>query len=330
MGEQRTPRSVVKALLRGEQHSRPLIMPLMFSLGARLENLPLGIFVANPTKIVNALRQIRGTLKVDGLACYFDPYLEIEALGGKLEWTSLGANLASRPAVHDPDCLSNQLGTAEDILGKGRIPVAQEVLKRLKIMLKDEPALMVGVTGPLTLAAQLWNAPEPPLSAVEFAAEITASLAKHFVESGADVVFLVENVALPEQRDACERWSGLLDPVINVIRFYEALPVLMLTANLRPDASQWITSRDWDCAVCMNEGVFSGATSASCRLGISLPGALFRTETDNGGSLEAARRNAAELNPAFLTTSADLPADADIKRVASVLGHLRGALISPG
>jgi Uroporphyrinogen decarboxylase (URO-D) len=330
MAEQATPRSVVKALLRGEQQARPLLMPLIFSLGARLENVPLGTFVANPTKIVNALRQIRGTLKVDGLACYFDPFLEIEALGGKLEWTAAGATLTSRPIVGNPETLPDQLGTPGDVLKKGRIPVAQEVLKRLKVMLKDEPALMVGVTGPLTLVSQLWSAPQPPPSAVQFAAEITASLAKHFVEAGADVVFLIENAQLPEQPEYCEWWSKLLDPIINVIRFYEALPVLMLSSMLGPTSAQWITNRNWDCAVCLSGTSLRGSPSASYRIGVSLPNTLFHAEGDHGESLETVRRNATELNPVFLTTAADVPADADMKRVASVLGHFRGVLLSPG
>ena len=60
-----TPRAIIKAWLQGEIPSRPLLMPILFSLGARLENLPLRDFQSNPTKIANALRQIRGVLKVD-------------------------------------------------------------------------------------------------------------------------------------------------------------------------------------------------------------------------------------------------------------------------
>ena len=330
MGEQPTPRSMIQALLRGEQQARPLLMPLIFSLGARLENLPLGTFVANPTKIVNALRQIRATFKVDGLACYFDPFLEIEALGGKLEWTSAGATLSSRPAVQNSESLCAQLGSPDHVLTKGRVPVAQEVLRRLKIMLKDEPALMIGVTGPLTLASQLGNAPDPPLPVTEFAVGITASLAKHFVEAGADVVFLIENTPLPEKLEECEWWGNLLDPVINIIRFYEALPVLMLSWGLGRESVQELTARNWECALCVNGTAIPGSTTASYRTGLSLPHRLFQTEADLAELLAEVRRNAIELNADFLTTSADLPADADIKRVASVLEHFRCALLSPG
>ena len=65
---------------------RPLFLPIVFSLGARVENISLRNFLTNPTKISNALRQIRTHLRRDGVTCYFDPYLEAEALGGVFDW----------------------------------------------------------------------------------------------------------------------------------------------------------------------------------------------------------------------------------------------------
>src|SRR5215831_8515381 len=78
-------RQILKELLQGKAASRPLVVPIVFALGARVENLPLREFLTNPTKISNSLRQIRSRLKVDAVSCYFDPYLEVEALGGTLE-----------------------------------------------------------------------------------------------------------------------------------------------------------------------------------------------------------------------------------------------------
>jgi len=76
-----TPRSIVKAMVRGDAPTRPLLMPLMFALGAKLENLSLHDFRLNPTRIANALRQMFGVLKLDGVTCYLDSYLELKALG---------------------------------------------------------------------------------------------------------------------------------------------------------------------------------------------------------------------------------------------------------
>src|SRR3974390_150284 len=92
MNEQTNPRQMIKALLRGELPPRPLLLPTIFSLGARLQNVPLREFQSNPTKITNALRQILGALKVDGLSCSSGPFLEAEALGCEREWHADGSS----------------------------------------------------------------------------------------------------------------------------------------------------------------------------------------------------------------------------------------------
>ena len=143
MSTQQTSRQMLKALVRGERLARPLLMPLVFSLGSRLENLGLRDFLANPTKIANALRQIHGALKVDGLACYCDPWLEAEALSCNVEWKEDGSRTLVVARPESMGSLRRRVEAAGGILEMGRIPVATEVLRRLKTMLKDEPALMV-------------------------------------------------------------------------------------------------------------------------------------------------------------------------------------------
>ena len=86
MNEQLTPRQMMKGLLQGNPQARPLIVPIVFALGAKIENLSFRAYLDNPTKISNALRQIRTQLRTDGVSCYFDPLLEAEALGGPPEW----------------------------------------------------------------------------------------------------------------------------------------------------------------------------------------------------------------------------------------------------
>ena len=53
-----TPRQMLKGMLQGTPPSRPLFLPIVFSLGAKVENLRLPAFLANATKITNALRQV--------------------------------------------------------------------------------------------------------------------------------------------------------------------------------------------------------------------------------------------------------------------------------
>jgi len=75
VNEQLTPRQMMKSLLQENPQPRPLIVPIVFAIGAKIENLSFRAYLDNPTKISNALRQIRTQLRADGVACYFDPLL---------------------------------------------------------------------------------------------------------------------------------------------------------------------------------------------------------------------------------------------------------------
>ena len=304
--------------MRGEPIARPLLMPIVFSLGSRLENLPLRDYLGNPTKIANALRQIRGALRVDGLACYCDPWLEAEALGCRVEWKEDGSRASASPQAVEP--LRRRFEAAGGIAKLGRFPIAMEVLQRLKVMLKDDPALMVVVTGPHTLAAQLEQGP-PGNDGLEFAAEVVAAAVKGYLEAGADVVLLEER-DLPDAAGS-EAWRSTLDPIINVIRFYEALPVLQFGDSAQ--GSDFLLRQNWECALCLDvRSVNAGDwPSIAPWRGVRIPAADLM-EAD---SPEATLAAASAVGASFLS-SADVPAQAELKRLTRNLAAIREHFVS--
>src|SRR5262249_9951385 len=232
-----TPRSSVKAMVRGDAPTRPLLMPLMFALGAKLENLPLRDFRSNPTRIANALRQMFGVLKLDGVTCYLDSYLELKALGCICIEDKQGVEKIEA-APHGTNDLRERLESQGSLATCAPINVACEVVRRLKVMLVDEPALMVVINGPLSLAAQLSEVESTTDSLIELSvvlgAEVALSVSKTFVEAGADVVVLRERWTSAMSLDRIRGWVDSMEPIANLLRFYEVLPVLLLDA---PDAS---------------------------------------------------------------------------------------------
>jgi hypothetical protein len=313
-------------------------MPIIFSLASRLENVRLREFQSNPTKIANALRKVRATLKVDGLACCFDPLLEAEASGGKREWRSDGSCVLAACSFSGAADFRQKAGPLEAISRKAQVRVTCDVLQRLKVMLKDEPALMVSVTGPYTLAAQLCGENQVEASAadlqqdlVEFASEVTAAVAKSFLEAGADVVLLRET-SLPEMTtEQYEWWARLLAPVVNVIQFYEALPLLLLSSSaVARDQLGPVLSGSWSGIWCpvLDEDPEHWDTWRSYvpAFSLGLPADLGR-ETEIETHMGSIKRLVAREKPWLLTSTGDLPATADIKHVATVLGKLREAVL---
>ncbi len=332
MVESATPRAMIRAMVQGARPPRPLLLPVVFSLGARLENVPLRAFLSNPTKIASALRQLRGALALDGVVCYFDPYLEVEALGGEVQWHADGASRTLQPSSTDLDTLRERVSSAGEIVQLGRIPVACEVVRRLKVMLPGEPALAVSVSGPRALAAQLMG--EAPAGGTVFdeagsdqitesAAELAVALCKSFLDAGANVIFLREEIgAIPDP----QRWVDLLNPIVNVIRFYEALPVL-LPANPAGGPIPAAASEACEGLICpgtidLSAGTLLPQMAAlhSAYLPIQellLPGA------NDAALLTLLQTLPPDRGLSLLTTPNDIAADADIKRLTSLFKSVR-------
>jgi hypothetical protein len=322
--------------LQGIAPPRPLFLPIVFSSGARVENQPLPAFLANATKICNAQRQLRGVLRTDGYCCYFDRYLEVEALGATVQWGAAeqpprvcwtqGAESGEMP---------DDLRSPEEAATAGRIPIAIEVLRRMKAMVRDDSILMAGVTGPFTLAARItqletggaWRTREIPESAVEFAGAVVTRISGAFVEAGADLIMIQEDVLPRLSQERCATWASALEPAFNVIRFYEALPVLQLTAGDGFAANSGeILQHRWDCVLCPSlHGISTQLTKRaeewdSATLGLALPLETFQLEESAlQVSSECFRNMVAALRPALLTTANDVPAMTDLKSLDKVL-----------
>jgi hypothetical protein len=336
-----TPRQILKGLLQGTAPPRPLFLPIVFSLGAKVENLKLPSFLGSATKITNALRQIRTHLRSDGVACYFDPYLEAGALGASLQYAADDKPLTLQwPHRAEIGVLPEGLHSPEDAAKSSRVAVAVEVLQRLKSLLRDEPLLLAGVTGPFTLAAHLTDlrpADAPPRedfsdAALELAAATVTQIATKFVEAGANVIFIEENIFPVLSAEHCDAWAQSLAPAFNIIRFYEALPVLLSgDENSFVANREVVFARDWDCVLC--PAVAASATSAAeiapppgrANIGIALPAAAFRPGATSATEAftRSLRTIMLDLRPVLVSTAGDVPASTDIKLLAKVAEAIR-------
>jgi uroporphyrinogen-III decarboxylase len=336
-----TPSEIVKGLLQGIAPPRPLFLPIVFSHAARVENLPLRSFLANPTKISNSLRQIRGRLRSDGITCYFDPFLEAEALGATVDWSADGQSRSLRwPQQAAKGGLPEAPGLPGGAAKDSHVALAIDVIRRLKAVVRDDCLLTASVAGPFTLAAGLMQLapkdapghPVIPAPALDLAAAVISGIVTAFVEAGASVIFIREEFLPALSPEDFSDWSSRLATTINIVRFYQALPVLLLCA---PET--FATNRDaiaghsWDCVVCptLDELEANGAAYAAldpARLGVALTAGAF--DPNRGAAAEFdenVRRIVLRLHPAIITTTGDVPATADIERLNKLWDNVRRA-----
>ena len=333
MDQNSDAQELLKRILQGSAPPRPLFLPIVFSHAARIENLPLRTFLSNPTKITQALRQMRAHLRSDGLTCYFDPYLEIEALGGLVEW---GPD--EKPLVRwTRNPVNEQLRArvrGGEVATRGRIPVAVEVIRRLKAMLPGGCILTAGVSGPFALAAQLMQASrdapgnsEMFADVLELASEAIAAVATAFLEAGAKAVFIREE--LPPYPAGFRDWASRLATTINIARFYQAIPVLLMSTGAQFSSLE--VPQNLDCVVCpeWSEGLprilQELPKPAPANLGIAIPASVIAESSLNFEKFaEEFRRLIPSLRPAVVTTAGDVPATADLRN----LNKLRDLLIA--
>src|SRR5215471_12648227 len=192
------PIPIVRALIQGQPPARRLFMPLIFSLAAKLEDVPLSNFVSNPTKIANNLVALYQRLRPDGVTCYFDLLLIAEALGCRLEWR------ADFPGFERPtreSALKMVRQAPEELKQHGRLPVALEVVHRLQGTLRNGPAFIVGLPGPLRVAQQLFGQDilqeiaeeeDEALESFESLVGITLSVAQAFCLAGTHLLYFDE------------------------------------------------------------------------------------------------------------------------------------------
>lgn len=331
-----TPRQMAKGLLNGVVPPRPLFLPIVFSLGAKVESVPLGTFLGNPAKISSALRQMRGPLGTDGVASYFDPYLEVEALGATLQRSPDGQVPAIR-WVHPTRRgeLPEELRSPDEAAKSGRVPIAAEVIRRMNSIPNRDFLLMAGVTGPLTLAARITQmehkedlrSADLSDDARELAASVVTQTASTFLEAGADLILIQEEIVPSDTGGCIDAWADLLAPTINIVRFYEAVPVLQLL-QVAFALENWdaIFQRQWDCVVTVPLPALVGkrkhgpVRTDGVMLGIAMPMGLFRPDEMEGDALRLNfQPMISELHPALLTTPGDIPVETDMKHLIKVL-----------
>jgi hypothetical protein len=210
------------------------------------------------------------------------------------------------------------------------VRAAVEVIRRLNSLLRDEPLLMAGVSGPFTLAARLTGidpgamrqGQEPSEPALEVAAAVITKITSALVEAGANLIFIREDVLPPLSLNKCQNWASLLAPLFNIVRFYEALPVLQISGeSATAENIEVMLQQPWDAVLCSaSEEFIARAHGHGENLVLGCPVPLETLETSDSSG--ARYLELSGIKPALVTTDGDVPATADLKPLMSVLDSI--------
>jgi len=194
-------RSRAKLLARHGRVSPALLCPLVLVQAAEIEALPDERFLTDATKLANGLRALRGAFGHDVIVTAAADDLAAIAAGAG------GAGAPAQQAVQHP-----------------RVAAAVEATRRLAVT-AEGAALAVALCGPAQLAAQLGQSPTDQ-AALETCGAVLLTLAKAFLEAGANLLLLVE--AEPLSAASADGWRSAASPLVNVARFHQAAAAVVL------------------------------------------------------------------------------------------------------
>lgn len=173
-----------------------------------------------------------------GLECARIPFcltVEAEAMGCKVD---LGGNDKTPQVSETPFRSGNDINVPADFLSSGRIPVVLEAVEKLKEEYADTLPIIVGMTGPFTLAGHLLGVenlvrymkikPSEVETAVENSLDACMDYAEAISEVKPDVICVAEPTAAPELIDPLQFKSVVkprLEDLANVIKTKKVLHI---------------------------------------------------------------------------------------------------------
>ncbi len=210
-----TGRELFVKFLRGEPLSRPAFIPLIRGLPARVDGISREKMNADPTLWANSLKKTVELFGLDGVVAGLDFTLMAEACGCKVIW-----------ANDRPEVLPAPGGICEKPEETTRMKNALEAARRVFQVCRSERACVAAITGPVTLASQLFGR-EEGADRIGEVKTLVVRITEAFCQIRPDVIIFMEGrplalneVGLPHRR--------IYNTLKNIVSHYDVCAGLYL------------------------------------------------------------------------------------------------------
>ena len=255
--ERESPRRRCRKLVkRGKAPAQALLVPIVHSVAAQIEGLEVQEFLSDATLMAKCLTALQQSLETDAIVCFVDPGSTAESVGAQLDWRSYPPEILA---------LSKQLpleNISALLRSHPRIQTGVEVLKRLGATITDGSLFAALITGPATLAAQIGK--EGDSAVLEQCSQIVGETCRIFGESGVHMI-LIKEKGFPQTYG--QQWQAALIPVINVARFYDALPVLIPTGMTDEQLQQLLDVAPENILMCTEQASVDNKSAGQILIG---------------------------------------------------------------
>lgn len=209
---------------------RPVFVPFVYGLAAKLSQLPLQEMVSDATYYTHALEETYKLLQYDGIVNNFDTTLEAETFGCEVEWPD---NYMAPRTTGCSKLQSQEL----NLEGSGRIPILLETTKRVVMSQGKETAVIGVLTGPCSLAKTITGYESDEKSrdienVISLAGRLLTKITRNLCELKIDAVFFREDLLgreyPAELLSRNKHYAAVYATLFNLIKYYNCYPVLIV------------------------------------------------------------------------------------------------------
>lgn len=221
-------RGWLKSLAAGQRPAGYAFVPMLEKLAPRVAGISYQQMSSDATAWANALSQAAQLVGSNALTLGWDDTLLAEACGVPLAWQQDRPRLAERAANFNPQARS-----------AGRMPALLETAQRICQTTKPDGACVLAVTGPATLARQVFAAPpdKPVLEQLKpLLVEVVEALCQGRPEC---LVFMENGAALASEVTPDLR--RIYNTLKNIAAYYGVMAALHLDgyADWQQTATRW-------------------------------------------------------------------------------------------
>lgn len=276
-------RTIGTSLLNGERTSRPVIVPFLEQLAARLSGISYAAMTADATTWVSGIQQADRLIGGDAVSIGFDVELVAEAV-------------AANP---DPQA----------VLQQGRLPTLLDSVRRLSDMTKESHIRLVGLAGPHLLARRGGCT----LDAVKAAC---VAIAEEALKARPDIVVFLEDDLAADVAAVTPDLRRLYGTLRNVASYYGVASAVRVATDGDPVAlAERLAPLRLDMllldGIAPTDPALLSGLAGWRAIGLAAP------LSDEAAALAMAR--AVTSAPLFLTTHGQVPATADIQGIRETI-----------
>ena len=207
-------------------NERPVFIPFVYSLAARLAQVPLEEMTSDASYYTHALEDAFELFQYDGIVNNFDSSIEAALCGCELEWSDDHAppKVTGCPQM-EPDNVVPE--------SSNRIQVLLETTKRIAMSRGRDVAVIGILTGPGSLAKTLTGGNnDEVVNIIPKAGSLLLKLLKSLCELRVDAVFFREDLLDNAYRDELlayrKAYADACGTLFNLVRYYNCSPVIIV------------------------------------------------------------------------------------------------------